>query len=92
MNGEDQELRADYVWTKKDFRKQAVAIPIFLLGGLALIWLGINRCVEYPFSRSPQTFLSGLVPIAGGILLIALAGYGMWKRLREKKRSHETTA
>jgi chromate transport protein ChrA len=92
VNGEDQELRAVHVWTEKDFRKQAVAIPIFLLGGIALIWLGMNRCVDYPFSRSPQTFLSGLIPIAGGVLLIALMGLGVRKRLREKKRSYETTA
>jgi hypothetical protein len=92
VNDEDQELRAVHVWTEKDFRKQAVAISVFLLGGLALIWLGIDRCVDYPFSRSPQTFLSGLIPIAGGVLLIVLAAFGLRRRLREKGRSYETAA
>ena len=92
VNGEDQELRVVYAWREEDFRRNAVAIPIFLLAGLALIGLGIDRCVDYPFSRSPQTFLSGIIPIAGGIVLIFLAGFGVQRRFRQKKRSNETIA
>ena len=91
MNGEDQEPRIIHNWSEPDYRKQALAILIFVLGGLALLWLGIARCVNYPFSRWPLTFLSGFIPIAGGIVLIVLAAVGLRRRHREKRRVHETT-
>jgi|GEM_PF-5931899 len=92
LNGEDQEPRIVHSWSHKDYWKmQARVVLIGMLGGLALIWIGIERCVSYPYSRWPLTFLNGFIPIVGGIALIVMASFGIRRRHREKNRAHETT-
>ena len=73
MNREDQEPRVVHSWTEKDYWKiQARVVLAFIMGGLALISIGTARCVDNPFSRSPFTFLSGMIPIVGGIVFLTL--------------------
>lgn len=92
MNAEDPEQRIVHSWSEKDYwTMQARVVLTFMLGGLALIWIGVARCASYSFSRSPFTFLRGFIPIAGGMVLIVLACFGMRRRHREKKRVLKTT-
>jgi len=92
MIGENQEPRIVHSWTEKDYWKiQARVVLITMIGGFALIWIGIQRCENYPFSRSPFAFLSGFIPIVGGIVLIVLACFGIRRRHREKKRLRDST-
>ena len=92
MNGEDQEPRIVHSWSEKDYWKLQLRVVLtFMLGGLVLIWIGIERCTSYSFSRSPFTFLTGFIPIAGGIVLIVLAYLRIRRRHREKKHVDTTT-
>jgi hypothetical protein len=92
VSGEDSEPRIIHSWPEKEYWKiQARMILLTMLGGLVLIWIGIERCVSYPFSRWPLTFLSGFIPIVGGIGLVAMGCFGIRRRHRERRRPPETS-